>query len=72
MVLQRNAKLITRQICGLIPPWRMFATYVKDGSDRSASAAGYSYVPHALKGRSISVMRSENEKQTRSLVRLPF
>jgi hypothetical protein len=41
----------------------MFASYVKGGWDRSASAAGDSYVPHALEGRSISVMRSENEKQ---------
>jgi hypothetical protein len=44
----------------------MFATYVKGGSDRRASAAGYSYVPHALDRRSISVMRSENEKQRSS------
>ena len=58
-------KISTRQIRGLMTrsPWRMFATYVKGRSGRSASAAGDSYVPHALEGRSISVMRSENEKQ---------
>lgn len=58
-------KISTRQIRGLMTrsPWRMFATYVKGGWGRSASAAGDSYVPHALEGRSISVMRSENEKQ---------
>jgi len=58
-----NAKLSTRQIRALMTrsPWRMFATYVKGGSDRSANAASYSYVLHAPEGPSISVMRSENE-----------
>jgi hypothetical protein len=69
-----KAKISTRQIRGLMTrsPWRMFARYVKGGWDRSASAVGDSYAPHALEGRSISVMRSENEKQRRSSVRLAF
>jgi hypothetical protein len=58
-----NAKLSTRQIRELMTrsPWRMFATYVRGGWDRSSNVASYSYVLHAPQGPSIFVMRSENE-----------